>query len=414
MTMKLRLLLVLHLACVAVATSARHGGGGGGGSRWMAPIVVGLQRASLGRHSGTSIRRHSGREASQVVTAIPAAVADLRAEDFVEEFHVATVVRGGAKPPLCSGRPPARFLTWAYGAAGLATTAAWSMAVYTTIRSNQPLGAMMPCWQHGFFARTGAMAAAPLIMAGFAVLAKAASTATDSWDPLGTPTCRRHNLALATTGVGSALWTYFAETITKIPGTETSHQVYQGAMKWGLIGCYGAPAVLAAAVWARSLPDNVRRNPLQWPGRIADGVSQSLVSLAPANRDDPVNVKYALLTTSFLVFTGLQTVCNMPIAVMPSWTSRRLSRAFATWTLLGATTSFDLKEAAESGKLLVESNYRTLSNGLKGFGVLYFAARSGVFFDPSFPKHFGVVNQVPGLAVACALMVGLTLRSDKK
>ena len=274
----------------------------------------------------------------------------------------------------------------------------------------------MPTWQHGVFARTGAMSAAPLIVAGFGVLACSASRAetTNSWEPLGTPTCRRHNLALAATGVGSALWTYFAETITRIPGTETSHQVYKGAMKWGLIGCYGSGAVLAGAVWARSLPDDVRRHPLQWPGRIVDGVSQSLVSLAPADRDDPVNVKYALLATSFLVFTGMQTLCNMPIAVIPSWTSRRLSRAFAAWTLLGATTSFDLKEAAESGRLLVESNYRTLSNGLKGFGIIYFAARTGVFLDPSFPAHFGVVNQVPGLAVAAAIMVGLTLRSDKK
>ena len=111
----------------------------------------------------------------------------------------------------------------------------------------------------------------------------------------------------------------------------------------------------------------------------------------------------------------------MPVAVMPSWLSRRISRKFALITLLGATTAFDLKEATESGKLwLVDestksnNNYRTLSNGLKASGGLYFASRSGVIFDPSFPEHFGVVNQVPGLAVACALMVALTLRSDKK
>jgi hypothetical protein len=118
----------------------------------------------------------------------------------------------------------------------------------------------------------------------------------------------------------------------------------------------------------------------------------------------------------------------MPVAVMPSWLSRRISRKFALITLLGATTSFDLKEAAEHGKLWwvddtsnSKSNsisnhtyYRTLSNGLRAFGGLYFASRSGVIFDPFFPEHFGVVNQVPGLAVACALMVALTLRSDKK
>lgn len=329
------------------------------------------------------------------------------------------VNRGGGSRDACTGSPPTKFLKWAYSACGLATTAAWSTMVYTTIRSNQPLGAMMPCWQHPFFARIGAMAAAPLILGGFTTLASSASKATDSWEQLGTPTCRRHNLALTATGVASGLWTYFAEIVTKIPGTtpSASHQIYHGAMKWGLIGSYGTGALLAAAVWVRTLPDNVRRNPLLWPGRVVDGVSQSLVSLAPANKDDPVNVKYALLTGSFLVFTGMQTLCNMPISVIPSWTSRRLSRAFPIWCFLGAVTSFDLKEAAESGKLWAkESNhYRNLSNGIRSFGVCYLAARAGaVFFDPSFPGSFHAVNQVPGLAVAAILAVTLTLRSDDK
>lgn len=52
---------------------------------------------------------------------------------------------------------------------------------------------------------------------------------------------------------------------------------------------------------------------------------------------------------------------------------------------------------------------------ITGFGGLYLGARAGaIFLDPSFPKHFGMVNQVPGLAVAAMLMVGLTLRSDEK
>ena len=58
---------------------------------------------------------------------------------------------------------PHGFLPLAYSACGLATTAAWSRIVFTTIRSNQPLGMMMPTYQHGLFARTGAMSAAPLI-----------------------------------------------------------------------------------------------------------------------------------------------------------------------------------------------------------------------------------------------------------
>mmetsp|Transcript_31142 Transcript_31142/g.45583 ORF Transcript_31142/g.45583 Transcript_31142/m.45583 type:complete len:395 (+) Transcript_31142:110-1294(+) len=391
-----RLLLINLALAAATCRASMHAQGG---SRLLAPIAVGLE-AGLHQLQWKS-KPSPGRS-----------VGHTRAtrKDFVDRVNV-NAVRGGSST---SKAPPAQFLKWAYGACGLATTAAWSTALFTTVRSNQPVGAMMPCWQHQFFARVGGMAAVPLIVGGFGVLACSASRATESWEQLGTPTCRRHNLALMTTGLGGALWTYFAETVTKIPGTGTSHQVYTGAMKWGLMGCYGSGAVLAATVWAKSLPDDVRSNPLSWPGRIADGVSKSLVSLAPANKDDPVNVKYALLATSFLAFTGMQTVCNMPIAVMPSWLSRRISRKFALVTLLGATTSFDLKEAAESGKLLVESNYRTLSKGVKGFGALYFAGRSGVFFDPSFPEHFGVVNQVPGLAVACALMVALTLRSDEK
>jgi len=275
---------------------------------------------------------------------------------------------------------------------------------------------MMPCWQHGFFARIGAMSAAPLIVGSFASLAATASKA-DSWEELGTPSCNRHNLALTTAGIGSALWVAFAPLVTKIPGTNplVSHQAYKGAMRAALIGCYGSAASLGAAVWARSLPDHIRHNPLLWPGHVVDGVSKSLVSLAPKNVDDPVQVKYALLTSSFLVFTGMQTLCNMPISVIPSWTSRRLSRAFPAWTLLGAVTSFDLKEATENGTLLVDENCRYLSNGIKGFGTLYLAARAGVLFlDPSFPEAFHMVNQVPGLAVAAILMVGLTLRSDKK
>ena len=144
-------------------------------------------------------------------------------------------------------------------------------------------------------------------------------------------------------------------------------------MQAKLIACYGSAAVLGAAVWARSLPDDVRRRPLSWPQRIADGVSKSLVSIAPNDVNDPVQVKYSLLTSSFLVFTAMQTVCNMPISVIPSWTSRRLSRAFPIYTFLGAVTTFDLKEATENGRILVDENYRTLSNGVSFCMMVLFA-----------------------------------------
>ena len=287
--------------------------------------------------------------------------------------------------------------------------------MYTAIRSNQPPGAMMPNWQHGFFARIGAISAVPLIVASYKTLV----SASDDWEELSSPSCRRRNLALATAGAGSSLWVAFAHIITRIPGTEplASHIGYSGASslpRAALIGAYGSAAALSAVVWVRSLPEDVRKNPLSWPGRVADGVAKSLVSLAPASRNDPVNVKYSLLASSFLFFTGLQLVGQHPTTVIPSWTSRRLARAFPAWTLLAGVTAYDLKEATENGKLIVDSSYRTLSNGLKGFGAIYLVARFGaVFVDPTWPQTYGAVTAVPGWAAVAILMMGYTLRSDK-
>jgi len=98
---------------------------------------------------------------------------------------------------------------------------------------------------------------------------------------------------------------------------------------------------------------------------------------------------------------------------VPSWTGRRCSRAFPAWTLLAAATSFNLKEARESGKLLADHTYATLSNGLKGFGALYLAAKVGAIgIDSSFPVHYKIVTQVLPLQAVAAAMIGLTLRPD--
>ena len=414
-SMMLRLLLNLNLLLLTpVAVAARHH------RLLLNPISVGIRSAAAARRP---------QDVAAVTTGASTAMMPSRSSIRYKGDLLLPISRGGggdaagtADAESTSTSTPSRpkglkYLRLAYTATGVASAAAWSTMVYTTIRSNQPPGAMMPCWQHGVFARIGAMSAAGLIGGCFASLASAASRAT-SWEDLGTSkSCRRHNLALVTTGVASSLWVRFAEQITKIPGATplASHQVYSSAMQAKLIACYGSAAVLGAAVWARSLPDDARRQPLTWPRRVVDGVSRSLLSIAPASIDDPVQVKYSLLTSSFLIFTAMQTVCNMPIAVIPSWTSRRLSRAFPIYTLLGAVTCLDLKEAAEDGRILLDDNYRALSKGVKTFGGLYLGARAGaVLFDPSFPKHFGMVNQVPGLAAAAIVMVALTLRSDKK
>ena len=191
------------------------------------------------------------------------------------------------------------------------------------------------------------------------------------------------------------------------------HQAYKGVTLAALIASYASAAALGAVVWARSLPEEVRRNPLSWPGRVTDGVCKSLVSLAPANIDDPTNVKYAILSSSFLLFTALQ-LHQFPTAVIPSWTGRRCSRAFPAWTLLAAVSSLNLKEAREKGgHIWASDTYRTLSNGLTAFGAIYLSAKVGaIFLDPSFPGHYGLVKQVPAWAAASAALIGLTLQPD--
>ena len=98
-----------------------------------------------------------------------------------------------------------------------------------------------------------------------------------------------------------------------------------------------------------------------------------------------------------------------------SSSERRCSRAFPAWTLLAAATSYNLKEAAESGKLYTESTYKALSSGLAGMGALYLLAKGGaIFIDPSFPVHYGIVRQVFPLQAAAATAMSLTLRPDTK
>ena len=269
----------------------------------------------------------------------------------------------------------------------------------------------MPNWQHPTVNQISVLSAIPLFVSSYLSLRKA--SCSDSWDELSSPSCRRQNLALVTAGVGSCLWVNFAATITAVPGSvpPASHAVYKGAMKAALVGAYGSAAALSAFVWRRSLPEDVRNDPLSWPGRVVDGVSKSVVSIAPKSTNDPVNVKYSLLTSGFLVLTALQTLGPHPLAVIPSWTGRRISRLFPVWTALAAVTAFDLKEATENNKL---ANYRTLSNGIKGMGVVHLASKAGaIFLDPSFPDSYHAVVLVPGWAAAAIAFFTLTLRPDE-
>ena len=193
-TLLLNLVLVAVAACSSAvnAHSAIH-------QSLVAPIEIGFKRAIMSRN-----RRHTNTNTALSTTS----------NDITNgPLNINIINRRGGGGSVCnSNKPPMKLLRWAYTAAGIATTSAWGTMVYTAIRDNQPPGAMMPSWQHPVFARIGALSAGALIVGSFASLAITCgveeSNDVQSWEELGnsSPSFRRQNLALATTGAASSLW----------------------------------------------------------------------------------------------------------------------------------------------------------------------------------------------------------------
>ena len=105
--------------------------------------------------------------------ALAASAAAMRMPDRRQRF----ITTSNAKDDLVAAKKvepkPPGFLQPLYAAAGVATTATWANIVRTTIRSNQPVGAMMPSVQHQIFARTSVLSAVPLIVSAYGILASA-------------------------------------------------------------------------------------------------------------------------------------------------------------------------------------------------------------------------------------------------
>ena len=197
--MRTTLLLNLVLIAVAACSSASVHAHSAIHQSLVAPIEIGFKRATISRS-----RRHTNTN-----TATPTTSNDITNGPL--NINIINIPSGG--DAVCnSNKPPMKLLRWAYTAAGIATTSAWGTMVYTAIRDNQPPGAMMPSWQHPVFARIGALSAGALIVGSFASLAITCgveeSNGVQSWEELGnsSPSFRRQNLALATTGAASSLW----------------------------------------------------------------------------------------------------------------------------------------------------------------------------------------------------------------
>mmetsp|Transcript_24489 Transcript_24489/g.41934 ORF Transcript_24489/g.41934 Transcript_24489/m.41934 type:complete len:153 (+) Transcript_24489:76-534(+) len=112
-------------------------------SRLLTPVIVGIRSAKTSS---------CGRSSSSLHRTAPSVKFTTNDDDDANDSIA--IVRGGSSSAVSDARaPPNGLLKWAYTAAGAATTAAWYTMCHTTIRSNQPLGAMMPSPQHAVFAR---------------------------------------------------------------------------------------------------------------------------------------------------------------------------------------------------------------------------------------------------------------------
>ena len=118
---------VIILASIVAATcNAAHQSMMMSSRSLLSPIIIGVKRATIGRQST---------QQSSVLTDI----------DITTHPSYVVTTRGGGAAPVCkSGRPCTQMLSKLFAIGGIATSSAWATMCYTTIRDNQPAGALMP------------------------------------------------------------------------------------------------------------------------------------------------------------------------------------------------------------------------------------------------------------------------------
>ena len=119
--------VVLILASIVAATcNAAHQSIMSSRTSLLSPIIIGVKRATIGRQSTQQL-------------SVPSTNIDITSHPN----YVTT--RGGGAAPVCkSGRPCTQMLSKLYAIGGIAISSAWATMCYTTIRDNQPAGALMP------------------------------------------------------------------------------------------------------------------------------------------------------------------------------------------------------------------------------------------------------------------------------
>jgi len=305
--------------------------------------------------------------AGRAATAVPPRAAAAQAlEPSALEPVGLRGVRTAAAPPRAAivqaqEQPGLPGLSKLYGAAGLASAAAWSTCSLIALSTHPVASINAACGlRHNVLTIAQALAL-PLPLA-WAVTSALRSAASVGWGRLRSATYRRLNLGLAAASAWMAAAAYWQ------PAFAYGYDMFPLPLKLGATAVHGCTAVLCLGAWVRSVEPTSSGHYLP---RIVRGLAGSVACLAPkAASDDPDAAagrdgrnEYALTTLLFAWFAVLPVVSPFPLATVPAILGKRMSRAYSGWTWLAATVCYVLKDAAERGRISA-STFITLRRGL--------------------------------------------------
>lgn len=288
-----------------------------------------------------------------------------------------------------------------YALTGAATATCWGACSVRALTYHPML--QLPA-VHNILTTAGAFSALPLFLSVFAALWSASGA---GWKRLRSPTYRRLNLGLA---AASAWCAVCAAGASYLSAGRTS---YPPLLLAATLATHLLTALHCVRVWALSLGGGGPPSAV----RVIQGALGALWRLAPAERsDDPGDARctdgrneYAALSLAFALFAALSVAAPFPLATVPSFLGRRLSRAYGGWLLLASVMMYSCKDAAERGRLST-STFCTLKRGMAASSAFHLAVTAAklIFDDLDYYANALVVKpaSVASLAVyALALVV---------
>jgi len=257
-------------------------------------------------------------------------------------------------------------LEHAYLATGLATAASWAACALGALATYKP-------WRytHNTIGVLQALTALPLIWACFHSLVVGSR---DGMLRMRQADCRRLNLGLAAASCWMAITVVFAPAFTSALVRTVDPVVYpiplQGKCGCGVetqacnalhlyklshifllpvaaVATHLGTAALCLSTWRGSVMRDT-------PSRIVSGVLGTNWKVDRSDDPDQAPLyanEYSLASLAFAVFTALAIFAPFPLATIPSLLGKRMARAFGAWTLVAAVMLYELKGAAQEGRL---------------------------------------------------------------